>query len=174
MSYAVVITCDVCRVRGLEAAFERSDETFNDILAALVGDGWQVFDGIERARSTSRVNLEKLELMCPECAARDPHARAKLLELRKGVEDAARAIGREEPDPFRAAWHSLAELVVLHGAGVAVPRSHLHRLEGTGQVVPITTERLAARVVEEWSPPLTVTARHDGFVFEWKKDHEIS
>lgn len=173
MSYRVVITCDVCRVRGLNAAFDRSDETFNDLLIALDADGWIITDGATYPGTIARsMNLEKLNLMCPDCTARDPHERAKFLELRACVEDAARSIGRDEPGPMRAAWHALTALVTFHGDGIAVPRSYVHRLEANGQIVPITTERLAARVVEEWSPPLTVTARNDAFVFSWKKDPE--
>lgn len=171
MSYTVVITCDCCRVNGLNVAFDRSDETFNDILATLVAAGWKIFDGTQHPRSTSQVNLEKLELMCPDCAARDLVELSSLLELRRGVEEAARAIGNDERGPFRAAWHSLTDRVQIVADGVAIPRSHVHRLETNGQIVPITTERLAARVVEEWSPPLTVTAGADSFVFSWK-DHE--
>lgn len=163
MSYSVVITCDVCRVRGLNAVFDRPDETFGELLTALAVAGWIVTDAHELAR---------LELTCPDCAARGAGELAALIELRSGVEDVVRSLGLEESGPYRDAWHSLPPRVQIVGAGVAIPRAHVHRLEGSGQIVPITTERLAARVVDEWSPRLTVLARHDSFVFTWKKDPE--
>ncbi|HHH30696.1 MAG TPA: hypothetical protein ENK57_20460 [Polyangiaceae bacterium] len=135
MPYSVVINCDVCRVRGLSAAFDRDDETFSDLLTALTGAGWNVADFPH-------------VFTCPTCMARGAGELASLIELREIAEAEAERIAGSEVGIYAAAWRGVGARIRIVELGISIPRTHIHTLEDNGQIVPIDTERLAARIVE--------------------------